>query len=198
MHKLNYILILVLTCFLIDSSKYSAIDLSNSSQNNQNSSQLLQFGVIDVIQQLLDVLTILIGVVLDISANHVQRMMMFVLKSLRRKEVSDLKFLRSKTEQILILASEFITRDCLSALVPYRTDIPADKYEGCRPATYDPKLANYVNNSIKEINVKRDYFDSTLFCFCFLDHRCNGSNNLSISTTLLVVSLTAVIAFLRH
>lgn len=36
MHKLSYILILVLTCFLIDSSKYSAINLSNSSQNDQN------------------------------------------------------------------------------------------------------------------------------------------------------------------
>lgn len=83
------------------------------------------------------------------------------------------------------LASEIITRDCLSALKPYRTDIPADKYEGCRQGTFDPKLANYVNNSIKEINVKRDYFPSTTFCFCFLDHRCNSSSTISNSLVLL-------------
>ncbi|KAG5676455.1 hypothetical protein PVAND_006289 [Polypedilum vanderplanki] len=92
-------------------------------------------------------------------------------------------------------ASEFITRECLSALVPYRTDIPADKYEGCRPGTYDPKLANYVNNSIKEINVHRDYFDSTTWCFCFLDHRCNSSTSLSIS--ILLLTLGTLLALLR-
>lgn len=91
-------------------------------------------------------------------------------------------------ERRLILASEIITRDCLSALVPYRTDIPADKYEGCRHGTFDPKLANYVNNSIKQINVKRDFFDSTTFCFCFLDHRCNSSSAISSSLILLVAA----------
>jgi len=72
--------------------------------------------------------------------------------------------------------------------VPYRTDIPADKYEGCRHGTIDPKLANYVNNSVKEINVKRDYYDSTTFCFCFLDHRCNSSSSLSHSTLLALLT----------
>lgn len=48
-----------------------------------------------------------------------------------------------------------ITRDCLSNFKPFRTDIPADTYEGCRPAAKDVNLANYVNNSIKEIDVKR-------------------------------------------
>ncbi|CRK93694.1 CLUMA_CG007222, isoform A [Clunio marinus] len=90
-------------------------------------------------------------------------------------------------------ASETITRDCLSALVPYRTDIPADKYEGCRKGTYDPKLANYVNNSIKQVNVKRNYFDETIFCFCFLDHRCNGSSALSYSTILLFTTTFLII-----
>lgn len=90
------------------------------------------------------------------------------------------------TNYLLFLANEFITRDCLSALVPYRTDIPADKYEGCRGGTYDPNLANYVNNSIKEINVHRNYFDSTTFCFCFLDHRCNGASSMSRSIGLVV------------
>lgn len=99
----------------------------------------------------------------------------------------------------LFLASEIITRDCLSSLVPYRTDIPADKYEGCRHGTLDPKLANYVNNSIKEINVKRDYFDSTTFCFCFLDHRCNGSSTLTRSLALLIAApLLVLVKFLRN
>lgn len=99
----------------------------------------------------------------------------------------------------LFLATETITRDCLSSLVPYRTDIPADKYEGCRKGTLDPKLANYVNNSIKEINVKRDYFDSTTFCFCFLDHRCNGSSTLTRSLALLLAApLLVLIKFLRN
>lgn len=83
--------------------------------------------------------------------------------------------------------------------MPYRTDIPADKYEGCREGRYDPKLANYVNNSIKEINVKRDYFSSTTFCFCFLDHRCNGSSTLSHSMILLISApLIIFLSFLRR
>lgn len=102
------------------------------------------------------------------------------------------------TENVF-LASEIITRDCLSALVPYRTDIPADKYEGCRQGTYDPKLANYVNNSIKEINVKRDYFPSTTICFCFLDHRCNSSSTISSSMVLIFAApLLALIKFLAR
>lgn len=87
----------------------------------------------------------------------------------------------------------------MSTLVPYRTDIPADKYEGCRQGTYDPKLANYVNNSIKEINVHRNYFDSTVFCFCFLDHRCNGSPTLNISKmSLFILTAASIIAFIRR
>uniref|UniRef100_A0A182MFG5 Uncharacterized protein n=1 Tax=Anopheles culicifacies TaxID=139723 RepID=A0A182MFG5_9DIPT len=70
---------------------------------------------------------------------------------------------------------ETYTRDCLSSLQGFRTDIPADKYEGCRAAAKDLNLAHYVNTSIKELDVKRDHFDSTTFCFCFLDHRCNSA-----------------------
>uniref|UniRef100_A0A8D8J546 (northern house mosquito) hypothetical protein n=1 Tax=Culex pipiens TaxID=7175 RepID=A0A8D8J546_CULPI len=70
---------------------------------------------------------------------------------------------------------ETVTRDCLSSLQGFRTDIPADKYEGCRPGAHDAQLAHYVNNSIKELDVRRDHFSKTTFCFCFLDHRCNGA-----------------------
>lgn len=78
---------------------------------------------------------------------------------------------------VYFLAQRTIIRDCLSAL-SFRTDIPADKYEGCRPAAKDVHLANYVNHTIKEHDVKRDYFSDVQFCFCFLDHRCNGADKL--------------------
>ncbi|XP_055532152.1 uncharacterized protein LOC129722591 [Wyeomyia smithii] len=93
--------------------------------------------------------------------------------------------------------TETITRDCLSALQAFRTDIPADKYEGCRPAAKDEQLAHYVNNSIKQLDVKRDYYTSTSFCFCFLDHRCNGALR-SGATVWLAVSLLLLAFFVRR
>jgi hypothetical protein len=56
------------------------------------------------------------------------------------------------------LAETIITRECLSSLRSVRTDIPADHYEGCRPAAKDVRLAHYVNNSIKELDIRRYAF----------------------------------------
>jgi hypothetical protein len=60
------------------------------------------------------------------------------------------------------LAETIITRECLSSLRAVRTDIPADHYEGCRPAAKDVRLAHYVNNSIKELDIKRYAFITVL------------------------------------
>ncbi|XP_019875509.1 uncharacterized protein LOC109603453 [Aethina tumida] len=78
-----------------------------------------------------------------------------------------------------------ITRDCLSSMLPVRTDIPADHYEGCRPAAVDEKLGHYVNNSIKELDIHRNYYDKTTWCFCFLDHRCNDGTSVTPSKILM-------------
>ncbi|KAL3286384.1 hypothetical protein HHI36_000894 [Cryptolaemus montrouzieri] len=85
-----------------------------------------------------------------------------------------------------------ITRSCLSTMIGKRTDIPADRYEGCRNASVDVKLANYVFNNIKELDVKRNYYDSTTWCFCFLDHRCNGSGIIMPSITTLLFGLILI------
>lgn len=85
----------------------------------------------------------------------------------------------------------------MSAL-DFRTDIPADKYEGCRPAAVDVRLANYVNHTIKQNDVKRDYFSQTTFCFCFLDHRCNSSGELTQSKFILAIALGLVFVSVLH
>ncbi|KAL1110399.1 hypothetical protein AAG570_007930 [Ranatra chinensis] len=89
-------------------------------------------------------------------------------------------------------AEEIITRDCLSSLRGIRTDIPSDHYEGCRPATADVNLAHYVNNSIKELDIKRNYYDHTTWCFCSFDNRCNESSRISSSLVLLVPLMLCV------
>ncbi|XP_050672720.1 uncharacterized protein LOC126970673 isoform X2 [Leptidea sinapis] len=78
-------------------------------------------------------------------------------------------------------AEKVITRDCLSNFKAFRTDIPADTYEGCRAAAKDVNLANYVNNTVKEIDISRKWYDETTWCFCFLDHRCNDASIVSTS-----------------
>lgn len=48
-----------------------------------------------------------------------------------------------------------VTRGCLSHFEGHRVDIPADKYEGCRPASKDTKLGQFTFNRIKELDTKR-------------------------------------------
>ncbi|KAL7648885.1 UNVERIFIED_CONTAM: hypothetical protein RMT77_000819 [Armadillidium vulgare] len=86
-------------------------------------------------------------------------------------------------------ASVIVTRDCLSNLEGHRRDIPADHYEGCRPAAEDPLLGHYSNNSIPEIDIKRNYYDSTLYCFCDFDERCNNASTSDLNFMLFLSSL---------
>ncbi|KAJ3627480.1 hypothetical protein MTP99_014854 [Tenebrio molitor] len=86
-----------------------------------------------------------------------------------------------------------ITRDCLSYLQGIRTDIPADHYEGCRPAAVDVKLGHYVNNSLKELDIHRNYYEKTTWCFCFLDHRCNGALTIYPSIAVTAVGIVLMI-----
>ncbi|XP_017781819.1 PREDICTED: uncharacterized protein LOC108566453 [Nicrophorus vespilloides] len=87
-------------------------------------------------------------------------------------------------------AEKVITRACLSRIRAVRTDIPADTYEGTRMAAKDVKLGHYVNNSIKELDIHRNYFDKTEYSFCFLDHRCNNAPN-SFTSSILVITMSA-------
>lgn len=92
-------------------------------------------------------------------------------------------------------ADVVITRNCLSQVEYSRHDVPADKYEGCRPAAKDIQLAHYVNNSIKQLDVARDYYDEVTWCFCQFDHFCNSGFSL-IKPGIGFLSSLGVLVFL--
>jgi len=94
-------------------------------------------------------------------------------------------------------ADEVITRSCLSNLEFLRHDIPADKYEGCRAASVDIKLAHYVNNTIKQLDIKRNYYDDVLWCFCEFDHFCNRSSMASILPLFVISALIVILSILK-
>ncbi|KAK8770025.1 hypothetical protein V5799_013510 [Amblyomma americanum] len=109
--------------------------------------------------------------------------------------------MRSVTLTIMVLAlcrvaEVLYTRDCLSNLEAYRHDIPADTYEGCRPAAESPKLAVYVDNNIKELELKRDYYTSVDYCFCEFYYWCNSAHStVPTMAILLPLAITLLLAW---
>lgn len=93
-------------------------------------------------------------------------------------------------------AETIVTRECLSLLEGYRRDIPADRFEGCRPAALDVKLGLYTFNNIKELDIKRDSFDDTTYCFCDFDWFCNGSQTPKMTLKFLMTLMLAQIIYL--
>lgn len=92
-------------------------------------------------------------------------------------------------------AEKLITRECLSSLEGLRKDIPADRYEGCRPAAKQPKLAVYVENNIKQLEIRRDYWKNITYCFCDFDQWCNDARNLQ-SQVVLNIFLSLLVSYL--
>lgn len=72
------------------------------------------------------------------------------------------------------LADTRVIRDCLSGVMPHRDDVPADHFEGCRPASSMPNQAVYVDNAISELSIRADADLNVTYCFCEFDQWCNG------------------------
>ncbi|RWS30204.1 hypothetical protein B4U80_06350, partial [Leptotrombidium deliense] len=81
-----------------------------------------------------------------------------------------------------------VTRGCLSEIINDRRDVPADTYEGCRPAAAQPKVGVYVENHVKELDIKRQYWDEITYCFCEFDEWCNSSVSIKCDKLLLILS----------
>lgn len=79
-----------------------------------------------------------------------------------------------------------VTRDCLSNIMSLRDDVPADRFEGCRSAAQNPKRAVFVDNAIGELELKKNAFTNTTYCFCEFDQWCNGSSSVNSTWTILV------------
>lgn len=124
-----------------------------------------------------------------------------MLKLLNKKEVRILLLiLQKKTIKNLIQfkskAEVRVTRDCLSNLMPVRDDIPADKFEGCRPAAPNPKRAVFVDNAMSELDLKNDYFTNITYCFCEFDQWCNGSRAIQANfTTIFAIFIVLIILY---
>jgi len=77
-----------------------------------------------------------------------------------------------------------------------RQDIPADHFEGCRSRAEQPNLGVYVYNEVKELDLKREYWDGTTYCFCQNDEWCNtggkpSTSIITITTAFLIFLLAA-------
>ncbi|XP_066975702.1 UPAR/Ly6 domain-containing protein crim [Macrobrachium rosenbergii] len=86
-------------------------------------------------------------------------------------------------------AELMVIRDCLSYLEGHRRDIPADRYEGCRPAAADPQLGHYIFPSVDEIDHRRKHYKNITFCFCDFDERCNSASTSTVSVAFLLLSV---------
>jgi hypothetical protein len=85
-----------------------------------------------------------------------------------------------------------VTRDCLSNLVGQRLDIPADTEEGCRRSA-QPNTAVYVQNQVRQLNLRRDHYKQVEFCICDLDEWCNSATALSFSLRQAAIGFTLLV-----